>query len=125
MHIIRESNTRKYLIDPQLEQAGWHLRDKSRVKLEIPVDGYEEKPWNDTTDYYPFQENGEVIAIDEAKHTSHDARMAKQQVEHYAVIFVKKLIQSIRNISNRNTRQKCFSNFYCTKLFKGNCDERL
>jgi type I site-specific restriction endonuclease len=50
---INEAKTRKELIDPALESAGWHLRDKSRVGLEIPVNGYDAQPWNGVTDYYP------------------------------------------------------------------------
>lgn len=34
---ISEERTRKEVIDPQLEQAGWYLRDHSKVKIEIPV----------------------------------------------------------------------------------------
>ena len=36
---ISEDQTRKQMIDPQLEHAGWYLRDHSKVKIEIPVDG--------------------------------------------------------------------------------------
>jgi hypothetical protein len=32
------------MIDPQLELAGWYLRDHSKVKTEIPVDGYDAEP---------------------------------------------------------------------------------
>ena len=39
MRQISEERTRKELIDPQLEAAGWYLRDHSKVKIEIPVDG--------------------------------------------------------------------------------------
>ncbi len=35
---------------PQLEQAGWYLRDHAKVKIEIPVDGYDTEPWNGVTD---------------------------------------------------------------------------
>ncbi|MDI6770291.1 MAG: hypothetical protein QMD04_11530 [Anaerolineales bacterium] len=38
-HQISEERTRKEMIDPQLERAGWYLRDHARVKIEIPVDG--------------------------------------------------------------------------------------
>ena len=34
------------LINPQLEHAGWYLRDHSKVKIETPVDGYDAEPWN-------------------------------------------------------------------------------
>lgn len=83
MYRISEAKTRKELIDPLLEIAGWHLRDKSRVGLEIPVDGYDTEPWNGVTDYCLYRPNGEVIAIVEAKRTSHDPRLAQQQAEHY------------------------------------------
>ena len=43
---ISEEYTRKEMIDPQLEKAGWYLRDHSKVKIEIPVDGYNAEPWN-------------------------------------------------------------------------------
>ena len=36
---ISEELTRKEMIDPQLEQAGWYLADHSKVKTEIPVEG--------------------------------------------------------------------------------------
>jgi hypothetical protein len=46
---INEATTRKEMIDPspnsgqrpQLEKASWYLRDHSRVKIAIPVDGYD------------------------------------------------------------------------------------
>lgn len=79
LHRISESKTRKELIDPQLELAGWHLRDKSRVGIEIPVAGYDAEPWNGVTDYCLYRSNGEVIAVVEAKHTSHDPHLALQQ----------------------------------------------
>ena len=71
---ISEELTRKEMIDPsirlrhsgrrpQLEQAGWYLRDHSRVKIEIPVDGYDAEPWNGVTDYYLYRENEGVLAV--------------------------------------------------------------
>jgi type I site-specific restriction endonuclease len=64
---INEAKTHKELIDPEPEKAGWHLKDKSRGGLKIPVDGYDAGPWNDVTDYCLFLPNGEVIAVVEAK----------------------------------------------------------
>ena len=56
-HRISEELTRKEMIDPQLEQAGWYLRDhaeeRAKVKIEIPVDGYDAEPWNGVSDYCP------------------------------------------------------------------------
>jgi hypothetical protein len=67
-HII-EDRTRKEMINPQLERAGWYLRDHSRVKEEIPacpatlreVNGYDAEPWNGVTEYCLYRENGGVL----------------------------------------------------------------
>ena len=86
MRRISEATTRKELIDPALEKAGWHLRDHTRVGLEIPVAGYDKEPWNGVTD----QPNGEVIAVVEAKRATHDPRLAQQQAEHYVTEIAKR-----------------------------------
>lgn len=80
---ISEADTRKDIIDPQLEKAGWFLRDHSKVKTEIPVDGYDKEPWNGVTDYCLYRENGEVLAVVEAKKTAVDVRLAEAQLTHY------------------------------------------
>ena len=80
---MSEKRTRKEMIDPQLEHAGWYLRDHSKVKTEIPVDGYDAEPWNGVTDYCLYRENGEVLAVVEAKKTSTDVRQAEAQLEYY------------------------------------------
>ncbi|MCZ2128427.1 MAG: DEAD/DEAH box helicase family protein [Anaerolineales bacterium] len=78
-----EERTRKEMIDPQLEKAGWYLRDHAKVKIEIPVDGYDKEPWNGVTDYCLYRENGEVLAVVEAKKTAVDVRLAEAQLTHY------------------------------------------
>lgn len=80
---ISEETTRKEMIDPQLETAGWTLRDHSKVKIEIPVDGYDAEPWNGVSDYCLYRENGEVLAVVEAKRTSTDVRLAEAQLTYY------------------------------------------
>ncbi|MDW8279475.1 MAG: DEAD/DEAH box helicase family protein [Anaerolineales bacterium] len=80
---LSEDQTRKQLIDPQLERAGWYLRDHSRVRIEIPVDGYNKEPWNGVTDYCLYRENGDVLAVVEAKKTAVDVKLAEAQLEHY------------------------------------------
>src|SRR5689334_10861197 len=80
---LSEELTRKEMIDPQLERAGWYLRDHSRVKTEIPVDGYDAEPWNGVSDYTLYRENGEVLAVVEAKKTVGDVRLAEAQLTHY------------------------------------------
>ena len=95
---ISEAETRKSLIDPQLERAGWTLRDHSKVKIEIPVfarpEGFaansqpsESETFGtvDTgvTDYCLYRENGEILAVVEAKKTAVDVRLAEAQLTHY------------------------------------------
>lgn len=82
-HRINEAETRRMLIDPALERAGWHLNDHSRVGIEIPVAGYNAEPWDGITDYCLRRANGDVIAVVEAKRTTHDPRLAQTQAEHY------------------------------------------
>jgi len=43
---MNEAHTRARLIDPQLWHAHWRLQDRTQVRLEIPVDGYDAEPWN-------------------------------------------------------------------------------
>ena len=83
MRRISEAETRKELIDPALERARWYLHDHTRVRIEIPVDGYDAAPWNGITDYCLYRANGEVMAVVEAKRTTHDPRLAQAQTEHY------------------------------------------
>src|SRR3990172_7737838 len=83
MQRISEERTRKELIDPQLEKAGWYLCDHAKVKIEIPVDGYDAEPWNGVSDYCLYRENGEVLAVAEAKKTVVDVRLAEAQLTYY------------------------------------------
>ena len=100
-----EATTRKALIDPALQQAGWQLDNPSQVGLEIPVDGFDPRAWTSLrnklkrlaetgapyhetlpsgiSDYALYQPNGEIIAIVEAKRTSVDPRLAQTQAEFY------------------------------------------
>lgn len=80
---LSEERTRKEMIDPQLESVGWYLHDYSKVKIEIPVDGYDAEPWNGVTDYTLYRENGEVLAVVEAKKTAVDVRLAEAQLTYY------------------------------------------
>jgi len=91
MRRISEEMTRKEMIDPQLEHVGWYLRDHPKVKIEITacpdalfgVDGYDAEPWNGVSDYCLYRENGEVLAVVEAKKTVVDVRLAEAQLTHY------------------------------------------
>lgn len=90
-----EANTRKQLIDRDLATAGWNVDDPARVGLEIPVDGEDAEPWNGVTDYCLYRQNGEVIAVVEAKRMSRNPRVADEQVRHYVTEIEKR--QSFRS----------------------------
>jgi hypothetical protein len=48
---LNEPQTRYLIIDPGLQAAGWNLGDRTQVRFEVPVDGYDAEPWNGVTDY--------------------------------------------------------------------------
>ncbi len=97
-----EAKTRKELIDPALEKAGWDLGNPDQVGIEIPVDGFDPAAWHTleiqlrearvaytvdlpagVTDYSLYRPNGEIIAVVEAKRTSVDPRLAQAQTQFY------------------------------------------
>ena len=47
------------------------------------MDGYDADPWNGISDYTLYRENGEVLAVVEAKKTLVDVRLAEAQLTHY------------------------------------------
>jgi type I restriction enzyme, R subunit len=100
-----EAKTRKELIDPALQKAGWDVNNSDQVGLEIPIDGSDPKMWAilkarldlakesgvtytvklppGISDYVLYRPNREIIAIVEAKRTSVDPRLAQTQAEFY------------------------------------------
>jgi type I restriction enzyme R subunit len=80
---INEATTRNHHIDPELVRAGWNLSDRTQVRLEVPVDGYDATPWNGVTDYCLYEAGGQVIAVIEAKRTSRNPREGEEQLRHY------------------------------------------
>lgn len=100
-----ETTTRREMIDPALKKAGWDVNDPQRVGLEIPVDGFDPQAWQQLEkqlrhireqnqiyqaelpagicDYALYRDNGEIIAVVEAKKTSIDPRLAQAQAEFY------------------------------------------
>src|ERR1039457_6946788 len=91
---LSESETRYTLIDPMVVKAGWNLADRRQIAFEVPVDGYDASPINGITDYCLYRENGEVLAVIEAKRTRRDARVGKKQLLEYLTQIEKK--QSFR-----------------------------
>jgi type I site-specific restriction endonuclease len=86
---FNEAQTRALQIDPQLRAADWKLNDRTQVRLEVPVDGYDAEPWNGITDYCLYDPSGNVIAVVEAKRCSRNAREADEQLRHYVTEIAK------------------------------------
>lgn len=97
-----EAKTRKELIDPALKKADWDVHNSARVGIEIPVDGFDHEAWKELetkirtvehipavqlpkgiSDYVLYRENGQIIAVVEAKRSSFDPRLAQAQTEFY------------------------------------------
>lgn len=100
-----EATTRREMIDPALKKAGWDVNNPQRVGLEIPVNGFDPLAWQALAaklkhireqnkiyevelpagicDYALYRDNGEIIAVVEAKKTSIDPRLAQAQAEFY------------------------------------------
>lgn len=91
---LSEQKTRYNTIDPQLGKAGWNTRDRAQVGIEIPVAAYDPEPFEGITDYCLYRDNGDVLAVVEAKRTCRDARVGKQQVLEYVTAIEKQ--QSFR-----------------------------
>jgi len=87
---LNEAKTRTQHIDPRLRAAGWKLNDRTQVRLEVPVDGYDAEPWNGVTDYCLYDASGNVIAVVEAKRCTRSPRDADEQLRHYVTEIAKK-----------------------------------
>jgi hypothetical protein len=55
---LNEAATRALLINPQLEKADWNLADRTQVRFEVPVAGYDPTPWNGFTDFCLYDSTG-------------------------------------------------------------------
>ncbi|NUN09211.1 MAG: DEAD/DEAH box helicase family protein [Ignavibacteriaceae bacterium] len=73
-----------------MEKAGWNLADHTQVGFEIPVLNYDKSLVTGFTDYCLYRANGEVLAVVEAKRTSRDPRVGKEQVYQYITEIEKK-----------------------------------
>ena len=82
-HELNESQTRALLINPQLVAAEWKLSDRTQVRFEIPVPGYDPAPWHGITDYCLYEPSGKVLAVVEAKRTSRSPREGEEQLRRY------------------------------------------
>lgn len=76
--MISEKITRKELIDQRLMQAGWHLEDRTLVVEELYL-----ATTNEYVDYVLYAKDGKPFAVIEAKKTSKDAELGREQAKQY------------------------------------------
>jgi type I restriction enzyme R subunit len=88
-----ESQTRKDIIDIQLKCAGWNVEDRTRVieEFEIDIDSSSKvkepaSPYtgHQYSDYVLLGKEGKPLAVVEAKRTSKDPELGREQAKQYA-----------------------------------------
>lgn len=87
---ISEFETRKQFIDLDLKIAGW---DSTNLREEVEVKGMPNTQETGHVDYVLYGENGKPLAVVEAKRTSKDAKIGKQQAKLYADCLEKEYAQ--------------------------------
>ena len=87
---MNEKQTRKELIDNHLMYAGWNINDQTQVVIEynIGLNSSASEPnthYNATqfSDYVLLGKNGKALAVVEAKKTSVDAELGREQAKQY------------------------------------------
>ncbi|MDD7014713.1 MAG: DEAD/DEAH box helicase family protein [Spirochaetales bacterium] len=80
---IDEKTTRKLFIDEDLKKLGWQF-DGVMVQEEYPVHNMGDKHSDGFVDYVLFGKDHKPIAVVEAKKTSKDPNIGKQQAKDYA-----------------------------------------
>lgn len=87
---ISEFETRKQFIDLDLKIAGW---DSTNSREEVEVKGMPNTQEIGHVDYVLYGENGKPLAVVEAKRTSKDAKIGRQQAKLYADCLEKEYAQ--------------------------------
>ena len=89
---MNEAQTRKKLIDKKLVEAGWNINDNTQVSLEFDInvglpDGVRElqTPYqgHQYSDYVLYGKDGRILAVVEAKKTSVDPAIGREQAKQY------------------------------------------
>ena len=79
-----EAETRKKLIDIMLKDAGWDVNNNELVKVEFPLENHKKAGKKGFADYVLFNKKGKPIAVVEAKKTSVDPILGREQALEYA-----------------------------------------
>ncbi len=81
-HDYSEAETRKYLIDVDLQRAGWSLKGKNDLEYELA--GMPNNQGKGYADYVLWGDDGKPLAVVEAKKATVDPEVGKQQAKLYA-----------------------------------------
>lgn len=81
-HDYNEADTRRYLIDLLLREAGWDISDPHAVEYEVI--GMPNSSGKGYIDYVLWGNDGKPLALVEAKRTRKDATQGKHQAKLYA-----------------------------------------
>lgn len=81
---FNEAQTREKLIDIMLKDAGWDVNNEELVKLELPLNNHRGKGKTGYADYVLFNKKSNPVAVIEAKKTSVDPIIGRQQAVEYA-----------------------------------------
>ena len=88
---MNEKQTRKQIIDDQLQQAGWNINDQTQVIIESSLGSTsvanepESSYSNQFSDYVLLGKDGKALAVIEAKKTSKDAELGREQAKQYCL----------------------------------------
>ncbi len=84
-----ESTTRKEIIDLRLKKAGWDVDDRTQVVEELFVRSNVVQETDTSfdsrefSDYVLLGKNGKPLAVVEAKKSSQDAELGREQAKQY------------------------------------------
>ncbi|MBE9078281.1 DEAD/DEAH box helicase family protein [Romeria aff. gracilis LEGE 07310] len=81
-HDYHEADTRRYLIDVLLQEAGWDIRSPNAT--EYPVQGMPNASGSGKVDYVLWGDDGKPLALVEAKRSTADPTQGKHQAKLYA-----------------------------------------
>ncbi|KOA19526.1 type-1 restriction enzyme R protein [Clostridium homopropionicum DSM 5847] len=81
---LNEAETRRNLIDIMLKDAGWDINNNELVKLELILANHKEVGKKGFADYVLFNKKGKPVAVVEAKKSSVDPIIGREQAVEYA-----------------------------------------
>lgn len=81
---FNEAETRKYLVDTMLADAGWDLTNLEEVRQEVPIQDQPTDSGEGFADYVLYDDDGKPLAVVEAKRTRVEPSKGRAQARIYA-----------------------------------------